>query len=182
MSEITRQTLNTQSQFVKYWRQNSATVLYCPPLRIPSGSTLSYCSFCQLVNKCLEWIKHWIVLYYCNSEKRWFGRRDQTMPLVFLRVETRDKASGISIVQRNSRSGQTPWNDFKYTIYSILVSLQVTSDSNMAYNTLKSQSFTREALSSTKRMRAAVTTSAELYDKTRKLTTIISWKVDNKSK
>lgn len=35
----------------------------------------------------------------------------------------------------------------------------------MAYNTLQSQSFTREALSSTKRMRTVVTTSAELYDR-----------------
>ena len=49
----------------------------------------------------------------------------------------------------------------------------------MAYNTLQSQSFTRVALSSTKRMRTVVTTSAELYDKTRMLTRINSRKVIN---
>lgn len=49
----------------------------------------------------------------------------------------------------------------------------------MAYNTLQSQSFTRVALSSTKRMRTVVTTSAELYDKTRTLTRINSRKVIN---
>ena len=48
----------------------------------------------------------------------------------------------------------------------------------MAYNTLQSQSFTRVALSTTKRMRTVVTTSAELYDKTRMLTKLVSRKVD----